>query len=173
MAVILCVDDDASALEIRKLVLERHGYEVKKATTADEAMEILTSSPIDLVITDHLLTGKTGAELVADIKRLSPSLPVLVLSGMTEPPPGTELADLYITKGEGVYAFLRHVESLLPHSYDEGRFFIDHAYTRQVVERDGYTLVLTICKQCGAGFTGNVTDLVVWEENHHKSCYKA
>jgi len=116
MTVILCVDDDASALEIRKLVLERQGYEVRTATSADEALEVLASVPIDLVITDYFLTGKTGGELVADIKKLKPSIPVLVFSGMVEAPAGTELADRNVTKGEGVYTFLRHIESLLGQS---------------------------------------------------------
>jgi CheY-like chemotaxis protein len=117
MPVILCVDDDAFALRIRKLVLETQGYEVKTATTADEAFQILTSSPIDLVITDHILPRKTGAELLTDIKRLFPDLPVLVLSGMVQPPAGTEAADGYVTKGESVEAFLTHVASLLPNGH--------------------------------------------------------
>jgi CheY-like chemotaxis protein len=115
MAVILCVDDDASALKIRKLVLETQGYEVRTAASAGEAMEILALASIDLVITDHLLQGRTGGELLADIRRFRPNLPVLVFSGMPEPPAGTELADRFVSKGEGVDAFLAHIASLLPH----------------------------------------------------------
>ena len=55
--VILCVDDEDNPLVLRKLVLEKAGYEVATAHSADEALNILASRRIDLVLSDHLMPG--------------------------------------------------------------------------------------------------------------------
>ena len=112
-SVILCVDDDAAALRVRALVLSSAGYEVVSASNVNEALGILRTRPVDLVITDHLLPGATGAELAAHIKRHKPNIPVALLSGFSEPPEGAEYADAYLQKGMGVPEFLAAVRNLL------------------------------------------------------------
>ena len=113
LPVILCVDDDAAALTVRALVLSSAGYEVISASNANEALAILTTHPIDLVITDHLLGRGTGAELAAHIKRHKPHVLIALLSGLSEPPEGAEYADVYLLKGTGVPEFLAAVRKLL------------------------------------------------------------
>jgi CheY-like chemotaxis protein len=113
-SVILCVDDDAVALRVRALVLSSAGYEVVSASNVNEALEILRTRPIDLVITDHLLPGSTGAELAAHIKHHQPDIPIALLSGLSEPPEGAEYADIYLFKGMGVPEFLAAVRTLFP-----------------------------------------------------------
>ena len=63
MSLILAVDDEKSGLYFRKLILEHAGHSVLSATNVEEAMQLFRSNAVDLVITDHLLGRKTGAEM--------------------------------------------------------------------------------------------------------------
>jgi CheY-like chemotaxis protein len=76
-------------------------------------MELFGRVQVDLVITDHSLPGLTGAQLASEIKRLKPAIPVILFSGLPEAPPGSEQADLYITKGMPAAEFLRRVGELI------------------------------------------------------------
>lgn len=111
--VILCVDDEANALLLRKLVLQKAGYEVATASSAREALEVAGSRPVDLVLSDHLMPGTTGAELARDIKARHPHLPVILLSGVNEIPSGAEVADLFLSKVEGPEKMCTQVAALL------------------------------------------------------------
>ena len=86
MLQVLMVDDDAGQLRIRERVLRLAGIEVKLALNAEGALEILRSggSEIGAVITDHLLPGIQGADLVRELRGLNPSIPVLVLTGLPD-----------------------------------------------------------------------------------------
>jgi CheY-like chemotaxis protein len=63
-------------------MLRELGFEVVEATSADEALRRIDAglSP-DLVVTDHLMPGMTGAELARILRRQRPDLPVLIISG--------------------------------------------------------------------------------------------
>ena len=78
--VILCVDDEEVPLTLRKLVLEKAGYNVVTASSAAKALEIVFSRHIDLVLSDHLMPGPTGTELTRQIKAKLPELPVILIS---------------------------------------------------------------------------------------------
>jgi CheY-like chemotaxis protein len=111
--VVLCVDDEVFALKLRGLVLSSAGYQVVTAPDGAAAMELFGRVQVDLVITDHSLPGLTGAQLASEIKRLKPAIPVVLFSGLPEAPPGSEHADLYITKGMPAAEFLRRVGELI------------------------------------------------------------
>ena len=111
--VILLIDDEAKALELRKLVLERAGYSVLTTTKGDKALQIIRSQAVDLVISDHLLIGASGTELAGRIKETNPGVPVMLLSGVNELPEGVEKADLFVSKTEGPSALLEKVAALL------------------------------------------------------------
>ena len=110
---ILCVDDEAGALLVRKAVLKSAGYKVITALNAGDALAILRSSDIDLVITDHLLPGVTGIEMARQMKLARPDLPILLLSGIVEPPDGIEYVNKFLGKTEGPEQLLETVASLL------------------------------------------------------------
>lgn len=99
--VILCVDDEENPLVLRKLVLQKAGYEVVTAQSAQEALKVLLSQQIDLVLSDHLMPGTNGSELAQQIKSKSPSLPVILISGLNEIPNGANSADVFLSKVEG------------------------------------------------------------------------
>ena len=111
--VILCIDDEAAALALRSLVLRSAGYEVVSAADGAAALELFRCVQVDLVITDHLLPGLTGTQLAAEIKRLRPAIPIILFSGLVEPPPGSEHANLVITKGMPAVEFLQEVAKLI------------------------------------------------------------
>jgi CheY-like chemotaxis protein len=111
--VVLVVDDEAYALELRCLVLSSAGYQVVSATDGAAALKLFGSMPVDLVIADHSMPGLTGAQLASEIKRLKPAVPVILFSGWPDAPPGSEHADLYITKGMPAGEFLRMVRELI------------------------------------------------------------
>jgi DNA-binding response OmpR family regulator len=82
------VDDDPSQLHLRQAILRSAGMVVHVATSAESALSFLRSagSKVGIVITDHCLTGSTGADLVRELRLTLPSMAVVVLSGM----PGIE-----------------------------------------------------------------------------------
>lgn len=111
--VILCVDDEENQLTIRKFLLEREGYEVLIASSGQQALELLSRCEIDLVLSDHLMPGLTGAELARQIKLRKPDLPVILISAVNEIPPGAEFANIFMSKLDGPVAMCKNIASLL------------------------------------------------------------
>ncbi len=114
MLTVLCIDDNATALHVRKLVLESAGYSVLTADDAKTAMQLFTSTDVDIVVTDYFLQGTTGLELAAEMKRLKPKIPIVILSGAVEIPEGVLLhADLFLSKTEKPITVLQKISELL------------------------------------------------------------
>ncbi len=113
MHTVLCVDDNVTALYVRKRVLESAGYSVLVAEDAKTAMQLFTSTDIGIVLTDYFLQGTTGMELAAEMKRLKPNIPIVILSGAVELPEGVVHADLFLSKTETPLAVLQKVSELL------------------------------------------------------------
>jgi CheY-like chemotaxis protein len=111
--VILCVDDEENSLVLRKLVLQKAGYEVLTATSGKAALELTATARVDLILSDQLMSGMTGIELVQKIKIQFPKLPVVLISGVNEIPTGSELADAFLSKVEGPDALCRSIAAIL------------------------------------------------------------
>ena len=107
------MDDESTPLAIRKLVLEKAGYRVITTISAKRALDVLSETKVDLVISDHLMPDMTGAELAAHIKQVSPTLPFVLLSGVNDLPVGSEAADAFLSKLEGPEAMIDKIRSLL------------------------------------------------------------
>ncbi len=82
---ILVVEDDESLRELTARILQDAGYQVIEASDAENALDIVrTSQPrIDLLLTDVIMPGKTGIDLLEQAKALQPSLRSLFMSGYT------------------------------------------------------------------------------------------
>ncbi len=111
--VILCIDDAEVALRVRKLLLTNAGYHVLTATSGEEGLDLFKQSPIDVVIADHFLSDKTGAEIAREMKQVKPEVPILIVSAAAEIPAGIEFADGFLSKGDGPDALLDALASLL------------------------------------------------------------
>ena len=113
MPLILAVDDEHSGLYFRQLILEHAGYTVLSATGIDEALRLFRSNPVDLVVTDHLLGRRVGTEMVREMKRSKPSVPVIVLSGTSSIPQPLVEVNAFLSKSEGPEQLLELVKQLL------------------------------------------------------------
>jgi CheY-like chemotaxis protein len=111
--VVLCVDDESNPLRIRQYVLQKAGFKVLTAESGLNALKVLASSAVDIVVSDHLMPDMTGAQLVGKVKALRPELPFVLLSGVNELPEGAELADAFLSKLEGPEAMIGKIRQLL------------------------------------------------------------
>jgi two-component system response regulator CpxR len=96
---ILCVDDNEQSLSIRKVMLETRGYRVITCSNGEEALRVFKNGSIDLVLTDLVMPGLDGTELVARIKELSPQTPAILFSGKIKVYEKDTLADVFLPKG--------------------------------------------------------------------------
>ena len=83
------------------------------AETVSKALALFKSSDYDLVITDHLLGRETGTSMAKEMKRLKPTVPVIVLSGATDTPEDIASADAFLCKAEGPEVPLAKVHELV------------------------------------------------------------
>ncbi len=84
--VILAVDDDRLVLMNTAAMLADLGHRVLEAASGQEALEILSEHPVDLVITDYMMPQMTGLQLAEAVRAGWPDLPVLIASGYAELP---------------------------------------------------------------------------------------
>jgi CheY-like chemotaxis protein len=112
-SIILCVDDEEIPRTLRKLVLQKQGYEVVAVASGKEALELLATQRFDLVLTDQMMPGMIGTELMRQIKSAIPSMPVVIISGVNELPADAELADRFISKIEGPKALFSGIAEVL------------------------------------------------------------
>jgi CheY-like chemotaxis protein len=110
---ILCIDDAEVALRVRKLLLSSAGYEVLTAPSGEEGLELFRQNLVDMVIADHFLSDKSGAEIAAEMKQINPQVPILIVSAASEAPTGIEFADGFLSKGDGPDALLHSIAKLL------------------------------------------------------------
>jgi DNA-binding response OmpR family regulator len=71
---------DPETLSTRKLILESEKYNVLTAFTAEEAVEIASRVPINLVVLHDRIRNGEPSQLAADLKRVNPKVPVWVVS---------------------------------------------------------------------------------------------
>jgi PAS domain S-box-containing protein len=82
---VLLVDDEALVRAATADMLVDLGYEVSEVENAAAALERLEANPdFDLVITDHMMPGQSGADLARTVKARRPSLSVLIVSGYAD-----------------------------------------------------------------------------------------
>ncbi|MGE5184813.1 MAG: sigma-54-dependent transcriptional regulator [Acidobacteriota bacterium] len=78
---IVLVDDDAELCELVRFGLAPQGITVASRTSGEEAFALVTSSDVDVVVTDLAMPGMHGFELIDRIAANRPELPVIVLTG--------------------------------------------------------------------------------------------
>ncbi|MGN6481446.1 response regulator [Luteibacter sp.] len=88
---ILTVDDDDLVRATTVEMLEDLGYEVVDARSGAEALGLLTTRRVDLVITDHAMPHMTGAQLAVQLHDRWPALPVIMATGYADLPVGVQL----------------------------------------------------------------------------------
>ncbi len=82
---VLLVDDEALVRMGTADMLSDLGYQVIEANSAEQALQLLDEGAApDLLITDHLMPGMSGAELAREVRARKPGLPILIVSGYAE-----------------------------------------------------------------------------------------
>lgn len=85
MSVILVVDDTPSLLRIIDTILASEGYDVVPAVSAEEALHVLRSRKVHLLLSDALLPGGPGGMQLIEVGRgLNPDLKCILMSGALE-----------------------------------------------------------------------------------------
>jgi CheY-like chemotaxis protein len=111
---ILCIDDEALGLKIRKAVLEKEGYRVITAIDGSTGLNLFMDEPIDAVILDYFMPGMDGGQVAIAMRRQRPMVPILLLSAYVNLPAEiVQMVDFTVVKGEGPAELLMKVRRML------------------------------------------------------------
>ena len=81
MASILVVDDEEPVRFALRRVLENAGHAVDEAEDGSRALKALQNKTYDLLVSDILMPNRDGIEMIIEVKRAHPALPVIAISG--------------------------------------------------------------------------------------------
>jgi len=83
---ILFVDDERDMVYAAQTMLEKLGYTVIPSTSSLKALDIFSANPeqFDLIITDQIMSGMTGIDLVREIFKIRPEIPVILITGFSD-----------------------------------------------------------------------------------------
>lgn len=111
---ILCVDDDSHINELNEIVLTRAGYQVEIAESPADALERFKSGGFDLVVTDLFSPQSSDAEFIVKLRKLAPSVPIIVVSGNDTPPPEIlKQTDAFVLKAYSLNALTDSIREVL------------------------------------------------------------
>ncbi|WP_306535148.1 HD domain-containing phosphohydrolase [Geobacter sp.] len=83
-ATILTVDDEEMIRDLMVTALSREGYRCFQAGSAEEAREVLLNNRVDLAILDIMMPGRSGVDLLQELKALSPETVVLMVTAISD-----------------------------------------------------------------------------------------
>ena len=78
---IMVVDDDQIVLEVIRSNLELNDLEVLTATDPNDALDKMNGNEFDLALVDLMLNGNSGLDLMENLHRVDPELPIIILTG--------------------------------------------------------------------------------------------
>ncbi len=181
---VLVVDDEQSILKVVDYALRQEGYEVHTAGDANGAEFLLSQVPVDLVVLDVMLPGKSGLEIARDLRAHS-NVPIIMLSARSEEVDrilGLEFgADDYVTKPFSPRELVSRVKAILRRASladDEkalvtvGDLRID-TLARQVrlgetpihLTNSEYRILLHLARHPGTAFSREAILTALWEES--------
>jgi PAS domain S-box-containing protein len=99
---LLIVEDEPSVRKLVASALRHEGFDLLVASSAEEALSLADShtGPIDLLLTDAIMPGRSGVELASLMTARVPGLPVIIMSGYSE-------ETLSVTGTDGIVALLQ------------------------------------------------------------------
>lgn len=81
---ILVIDDDTNLNYLIAKILSKNGYEVYQSYSAQAAFDILSEKYIDLIITDIMMPGIDGYQLISSLRKEKMEMPILIISAKEE-----------------------------------------------------------------------------------------
>ncbi len=98
MAKILIVDDDRIVRLLLQEMIGREGHTVAAFENAQDALASFSKTPPDLVVTDIFMPEKSGLEMIVELRRLNPDVPIIAISGDTASREGGHVECLEVAK---------------------------------------------------------------------------
>ncbi len=77
---ILVVDDEESMCQYLSILLQKEGYEVTTVNSGAQALQVVDSNPVDVVMTDIQMPKMDGIQLLKGIKGIDPTTPVIIMT---------------------------------------------------------------------------------------------
>ena len=119
---VLLAEDDRALRRFLEVVLQRAGYKVVPASDGLEAMKVVLSNSIDIVVTDAMMPNLSGHEFCRFLRN-SPTLshlPVIMLSALEPKDPNVkaELANAFLAKPVSGERLIECIEELLVRKSD-------------------------------------------------------
>src|SRR4051795_239038 len=99
-ATLLLVDDEPANLDSLERIFAREGYKTQRAESGPAAVEVLRGEPVDVVLTDLMMPGMSGQELLRAVRAVAPDAEVVLMTAY-----GTVEAAVAAMK-DGAYDFL-------------------------------------------------------------------
>jgi len=81
---ILLLDDNSLGLSARRSVLEELGHKVVTSGAPQEALELCVKQRFDVVVTDYKMPKMNGLEFITRLRKQSPTVGVILISGFTD-----------------------------------------------------------------------------------------
>ncbi len=81
---ILVIEDEPGIVDFLERGLRAHGFEVDSALDGDTGTDKALGDPVDLVVLDMMLPGRSGLEVLTTLHETKPTLPVIVLTARGE-----------------------------------------------------------------------------------------
>jgi CheY-like chemotaxis protein len=107
---LLCIHRDPAQLS----VLQEEGYKLVTATNGGDGLRLFMSGPVDAIVLDYHLGLLDGAVVAAEIKRVKPRIPVVMLAENLELPDGAlKSVDALVAKADGPHFLLQTLQSVL------------------------------------------------------------
>lgn len=126
---ILLVDDERAIVDACTMGLGRAGYHVAATTSPHEAIELAIKEPFDLLLTDIMMPGMSGVELLRTVKHLYPDIAGVMITGH-----GTMEASIEALRA-GATGFL-----LKPFTASELRLAVEDALTKSRILKENVRL---------------------------------
>lgn len=167
---ILVIEDDPSILRGLQLNLGMEGYTVRSASDGETGLQLARTEKPDLVVVDVMLPRLGGLEVVRELRKDDPDLPVLILSAKgqeSDKVAGLQLgADDYMVKPFGLKELLARIEALLRRRRGRG----DADAQKSVKKAGAIELDLDARRAAVAGqaleLTSREFDLLAWFVSH-------
>lgn len=119
METILIIDDDIEMRDVLFDLLSLDGYEVLLAADGDAGIETFRNAMPDVVITDLQMPNTDGIEVIIELRREFPDLPIIIMTGTSDDTltedENIKYADVMLQKPFGVDELLSSLDGLLGH----------------------------------------------------------
>src|SRR5258708_32690393 len=97
---LLCIHRDPAQLTL----LQENGYELLTANNARDGLRLLRTRPVDAIVLEYHLGLLDGAVVAAEIRKVKPQLPIVMLTDHLELPEGAlKSVDALVTKSDGAH----------------------------------------------------------------------